>query len=156
MSANNTSAIILIQEGVRLPPGLVIETELFLPGWRVVRNLDSHALARKIEKARWNFFYLAGAFRTTVIGRERPGTLRRAVKRALAMWGAQSFNSFHVTKTVSRRFLGIPFLSITAHSRHIQEGMSLVPARDFVLRTSVTAPDKEVATKQFAAVSSGS
>ena len=55
-----------------LPESLSIESEAFLPGWRVVRNLDRAALARNIESARWYFFYLAGEMRATVVGRDRP------------------------------------------------------------------------------------
>jgi len=55
------------------------------------------------------------------------------VKRVLAKQEKQ-FNSLEITRVVSRRFLGIPFmLSIAAHSRHIQQGICLVPTKDFVL-----------------------
>jgi hypothetical protein len=49
---------------------LAIESEAFLPGWRVVKNLDRQALTREVEGAHWNFFYLAGEMRATVFGRE--------------------------------------------------------------------------------------
>ena len=156
MSVNDTSATIFIKQATVLPPGQTIETEHFLPGWNVVKNLDRHGLARKIEKANWIFFLLAGPVKAWVIGRDGPATLRRAVKRALARREGQDFNSLEITRIASKRFLGIPFLCITAHSRHIQEGMSLAPAKDFVLRTPITTPVNDVVTKHFAAVSSGS
>jgi len=46
-----------------------MESERFLPGWRVVKNLDRQALTREIEGSSWNFFYLAGEIRTVVFGR---------------------------------------------------------------------------------------
>ena len=61
MSANNISAAIFIRENTLLPAGLVLETEAFLPGWRAVQNLDGRGVANKIEDAKWNFFFLAGA-----------------------------------------------------------------------------------------------
>jgi len=141
MSANNISATILIRENTLLPSGSVLETEAFLPGWRAVENLDGGGVANKIEDAKWNFFFLAGAIRTTVIGREGPATLRRAIQRILAKQQARGFNSIEITKVVSRRFLGVPFLSISAHSRHIQESMYLVPAEDVgVMDAANTAP----------------
>ena len=140
MSANNASGTILIRENTLLPAGLVIESDVFLPGWRAVRNLDGYALGRKIEEANWNFFYLAGEIRITVLGRDGSKTLRRAVKRVLAKQDKQ-FNSLEITKVVLKRFLGVPFIKVTAHSRHIQQGIYLVPARDFVLGKPVpTAP----------------
>ena len=155
MLANNTSGTTLIRESTLLPAGLAVESEVFLPGWRVVKNLDRSSLARNIEGANWNFFYLAGEIRATVLGRNRPGTLRRAVKCVLAKQEGQRFNSLEITKIASKRFLGIPFMSVTAHSRHIQQGMGLVPAKDFVLRMPA-APSGEMATKRYLAVISSS
>jgi hypothetical protein len=71
MPDTNKARTILIREGTPLPENLSIESEAFLPGWRVVKNLDRSALARNIEGANWNFFYLAGAMRATVLGRDR-------------------------------------------------------------------------------------
>src|SRR6267142_5679703 len=129
----NRTMTIFIKEDTPLPANLPIESEAFLPGWRVVKNLDGSALARNVEGANWNFFYLAGEIRATVLGRDRSGTLQKAVKRILAKQEKQ-FNSLEITKVVLKRFLGIPFmLSIAAHSRHIQQDICLVPTKDFVL-----------------------
>ena len=147
----NRTMSIFIKEGTPLPANLPIESEAFLPGWRVVKNLDRSTLARNIEGANWSFFYLAGGIRATVLGRDRSGTLRRAVKCVLAKQEGQKFNSLEITKVVSKRFLGIPFMSVTAHSRHIQQGIGLVPAKDFVLRMPA-APKEEVAAKQYVAL----
>src|SRR6266567_3257099 len=139
MLVTNMSGTTLIRENTLLPPGLATESEVFLPGWRIVKNLDGSALARNVEGANWNFFYLAGESRATVFGRDRSGALRKAVKRILAKQEKQ-FNSLEITKAVSKRFLGIPFmLSIAAHSRHIQQGICLVLAKDGVLGMTVLA-----------------
>src|SRR6266403_999007 len=164
----NRTRTVFIREDTRLPTTLAIESEAFLPGWRVVKNLDRQALTREVEGANWNFFYMPGEIRATVVGRDRPGTLRRAVKCVLAKQEGQKFNSLEITKVVSKRFLGIPFMSVTAHSRHIQQGIGLVPAMDFVLRMPVAATPEsglgsggkrfrpEAATKQYAALISSS
>src|SRR5206468_7013264 len=139
MSVSNISGTTLIRENTLLPAGLTIESEVFLPGWRVVKNLDGSALARNVESANWNFFYLAGESRAIVFGRDRSGTLRKAVKRILAKQEKQ-FNSLEVTKVVSKRVLGIRFmLSFPAHSRRIQQAICLGPAKDSFLRTTVLA-----------------
>ncbi len=84
MSDTNSAGTIFIKEDTPLPANLPIESEAFLPGWRAVKNLDRSTLARNIEGANWSFFYLAGEIRATVLGRDRSGTLRRAVKCVLA------------------------------------------------------------------------
>src|SRR5438094_9668539 len=152
MSANNTSGTLLIRENALLPAGLAVDSEVFLSGWRIVKNLDRSALTRKIEGANWNFFYLAGEIRATVLGRDRSGTLRRAVRRVLAKQKGQKFNSLEITSVVSKWFLGIPFINITAHLRHIQQGIGLVPAKGSALRMPVGAPNKEMPTKRYTAL----
>ncbi len=152
MSANNTSGAILIRENTVLPAGLAAESEAFLPDWRVVKSVDRSTLARNIEGVNWNFFYLAGEIKATALGRNQPGTLRRAVKCVLAKQEGQKFNSLEITEVVSKRYLGIPFINITAHSRHIQQGIGLVPAKDSTLRMPVAAPNKEMATKRYTAL----
>jgi hypothetical protein len=155
MPGTNRARAILIREDTPLPANLPIESEAFLPGWRAVRNLDGYELGRKIEAANWNFFYLAGEIGAIALGREGPGTLRRAVKRILAKQEGQKFNSLEVTEIISKRFLGIPFMSVTAHSRHIQQGIGLNLAKDLVSRIPA-APSGEMAKRQYTTLISSS
>src|SRR6266436_2651201 len=149
------SGTILIKDGTLLPTDLLVESERYAPNWKAVKRFDGFGLDPKINEANWNFCYLAGEIRATVLCRDRPGTLRRAVKCGLAKQEGQKFNSVDITKVVSSRFLGIPFMSVTAHSRHIQQGVGLVPVKDFAL-SMPAAPNREVATKQYTALISSS
>jgi hypothetical protein len=163
MSVINMSGIILIRDDATLPAGLAIELDVFLPGWKAVRNLNGHELGRKIEEAKWNFFYLAGEIGVTVLGSEGSRTLRRAVRHILAKKEKQ-FNSLEIARVVSKRFLGIPFVSVVAHTRHIQQGVRLAPAKDSVLGTPAPAAapigmserQVEAATGQYTALLSNS
>lgn len=149
MSTNNTPGTILFREGTLLPAGWAVESEVFLPGWRVVKNFDGNGLSRKIAEVNWNFFYLAGHIKATVLGREGQKTVRGAVKRILAKLKGEKFNSLEITEVVSKRFLGVPYVSVSAHSRHIQEGMSLVPAEDFRVRDTTELPSARTAAIVF-------
>src|SRR6267143_202211 len=40
------------------------------------------------------------------------------------------FNSLEITRVASKRFLGLPYASVSAHSRHIQENEFLLRAKD--------------------------
>src|SRR5258708_33599093 len=75
------------------------------------------------------------------LGRKGIKTLRREVKCVLAKQEGQKFNCVEITKVVSKRFLGLPFVSVTAHFRHIQQGICLGPAKDFVLRMPAAASE---------------
>ena len=85
--------------------------------------------------------YLTGDIRAVTLGFKGPRALRRLVKRALVKRNGQKHNALEISRVVSRRFFGIPFVLATAYSRHIQEGRGLVPAKNFVLRTPRTAAD---------------
>lgn len=154
MPVKNTSGTVFIRENTLLPTGLAVETELFLPGWRVVKNLDGYGLGRKVEEEKWNFFYLAGDLRAVTLGRKGPGTLRKVVRRLLGKQAGERFNSLEITKIVSKRFLGIPFTSVMAHFRHIQEEIGLRdPANDSVWRVS-SSPNGEEPLQPRALISS--
>jgi hypothetical protein len=156
MLANYTSGTVLIRENTQLPAGLAIDSELYLPGWRAVRSLNGYELGRKIEQAQWNFFYLAGDLEAMAFGNEGPESVRRAVKRILTKRAGQRSNSLEITEVISKRFLGLPFVSIKAHFRHIQQEIGLQdPAKDFVWRIAA-APSGDMLTKQDTALISSS
>ena len=136
MSKNKPAPTIFIRENTGLPAGVTLESEVFLPGWRSVKNLDGRELGRKIENAKWNYFYLAGPLKATVLGGESLATLRKAVQRVLTKKQSQDYNSLEISKVISRRFLGVPYLTISAHSRHIQQAMYLVPVKGFRLKAA--------------------
>ena len=156
MSANNSYGTILLRDNTLLPPGLAVESESFLPGWRVAKNLDGYGLARRIEEAKWNYFYLAGVTRTMVLGHEGPKAMRKAVRRALPRLDRLKFNSLEITNVVSKRFLGSPFTSVAIHSRHIQEAISLAPTKESVLSLLVPAPMGEAVAKPQVALTTSS
>ena len=122
---------ILVKEGTLLPEGLRFESEPCAAKWRFVRNLDAHALARKIHEAGWVFFYLAGQIEATVFGPDGQKTLRRAIARIIQKVKSEPCNSLQITEVTSKRFLGLPYTTVTAHSRHIQGSAFLSQAPNF-------------------------
>jgi hypothetical protein len=120
---------VLIKDGTLLPETLRIESEPCVPGWRLVKDLNGYALDRKIDAAGWTFFCLAGEIGTIALGADEQSMVRRAIKRILANPMAKPFNSLEITRVTSKRFLGLPYMSVGAQSRHVQEAMALLPAR---------------------------
>jgi hypothetical protein len=121
---------ILIKDGTFLPDALRFESEPCAIGWRLAKNLDGDGLGRKIHDAGWTFFWLAGEIGATVFGFDGQKTVRKAVKRILANLKSEKFNSLEITRVASKRFLGLPYASVSAHSRHIQENVFLLRAKD--------------------------
>lgn len=133
VSRINRTGIILIKEDTPLPSAVSLASEAFLPGWRIIRNSDHRALIREVVGANLKFSYLAGEIRATVFCRKDLGALRKAAKCVVARQEEQSFkfNSLEFTKVISKRFLGMPVMSVTAHSGCIQRGVGLAAPRIF-------------------------
>lgn len=127
---------VLIKDGTLLPDGLQLESEPCAKGWRLVKNLDGSGLDRKIHEAGWNFFCLAGEIKRTVIGFGVRDNVRRTVKRLLMNLRLENFNSLEIMHVEKKRFLGFPYATVCAHSRHIQEDVFLLFAKDVAIRPS--------------------
>jgi hypothetical protein len=122
---------VLIKDGTFLPDALRFESEPCATGWRLVKDLDGYGLHRKANEAEWTFFCLAGEIKATIFGFDGQKTVRRAVKRILARLKSGKFNSLEITRVASKRFLGLPYVSVSACSRHIQESLFLFCDKDF-------------------------
>ena len=113
---------ILIREGALLPESLLIESEPYAAGWRLVKRLDSDGgMSQTIGKAGWAFLYMAGVIKTSVFGSDEEQTTRKAIKRVVEHMRSKKFNCLEITQVVAKRFLWLPFVTVSARSRHIQE-----------------------------------
>ncbi len=125
MPQNVKVGTILMKEwlGMALLPGL--ETEPCFGEWRVVKVADAFALDRKVHAAGWNFFFMATETNAMFLGFLAPEKIQSALKRILAKVKPQHFNGLEVTEIVARRFLGVPYVTVSAHSRHMQQSCNL-------------------------------
>ena len=104
---------------------LGVESEIYSENWRSLGVLESSGLDRKVRAKGWNLFFMASEIRAVVPAWGGQNTLRRGVKRLLAQTRRQHFNCLEVSHILRKHFLGIPYVSIAAHSRHIQEGCQI-------------------------------
>lgn len=93
--------------------------------WSVLRTVDGFALDRAIHAAGWNFLFVADELKSTFFGRVGTQRIQSALKRILTKVQRKNFNCLEVTGIVSKTFLGIPYVTVFAHSRHIQKGYRL-------------------------------
>jgi len=121
---------ILIKDGTFLPDALQFESEPCATGWRLAKNLDSCGLDQKTHEAGWTFFCVAGEFKATVFGFDGQKTVRRAVKRILTNLKSEKFNGLEITQVEAKRFLGLPYASVCAQPRHIQESAFFLQTKD--------------------------
>ena len=116
---------ILIEEGAVFPDSLRFESEPYSTTWRSVKNLDGDELGRRVRTAGWSFFFLAGEVKASAFGSGVDKTIHRAILRLFAKQQPERFNCLQITQVEWKRFLGLPYASVAAHSRHIQESMFL-------------------------------
>ena len=116
---------ILIEEGPLMTRVLGLESEPYSGSWSVVKALDVFALDRRIHAAGWNFFFMAAEVKGMFFGALGAKKIQNALKRILGKVRGRDFNCLEVTGIVAKRFLGVPYATVSAHSRHIQQSCYL-------------------------------
>ena len=106
-----------------------IESEPYSESWSVVKALNGFVLDRKIHAAGWNFFFMAGEFKVMFLGTRSADKIHSALTRILSKVRGQDFNCLEITAIIAKRFLGVPYTMVSAHSRHIQQSVYLDSAK---------------------------
>jgi len=104
---------------------LGLESEPCSGEWSMLKSQDGFALSRKIHAAGWNFFFMAAEVKVMFLGSLGAVKIQNALKRILEKVKQQHFNGLEVTQIVSKRFLGVPYVTVSAHSRHMQQSCYL-------------------------------
>jgi hypothetical protein len=112
---------ILVERNASMPKSLLLEGNSYSNGWRSVSNLDLNQLDVAIHKAGWTFFFMAGEIKITAFGFDKERAVRRAVKRVITNVELHKCNCVEFTEVSAKSFLGMPYVNVSAHSRHIQE-----------------------------------
>src|SRR5437762_9955386 len=122
MTATITAGSMLVEEGTHLPKSLLLRSESSSNGWAAVKDVRA-TFEKAIQQAGWTFFFMAGEIKTTVFGFDRQKAMRAALKRLIAEVKSQHCNSIEITRVVGKSFLSVPYVSVSAHPRHLQKGM---------------------------------
>ncbi len=116
---------ILIEESPRMTQVLGLESEPYLGNWRLVKVFSGFSLDRKIRASGWNFFFMATEVKAMIFGALGTNKIQKALKRIIEKVKGQHFNSLEVTDIVEKRFLGVRYAVVLAHSRHVQQSCYL-------------------------------
>ncbi len=116
---------ILIEDHAQMTQALGLESEPYSGNWNLGKVLGGFALDREIHAAGWNFFFMAGEVKVMFFGALGARKIQNALKRILVKVRPQNFNSLEVTGIVAKRFLGVPYVTVSAHSRHMQQSCYL-------------------------------
>ena len=121
---------ILVERNASVPKSLLLEGKSYSGDWRSVSNLDLNGLDAAIHKAGWTFFFMAGEIKITAFGFGKERAVRRAVKQVLTNVEAHKCNCVEITEVSVKSFLGMPFVNVSAHSRHIQKSSMFASYRN--------------------------
>jgi hypothetical protein len=122
MTDTITVGSILVEEGTYLPKSLLLQSDSISNGWAALRDARS-MFEKTIQEAGWTFFFMAGEIKATVFGFDRQKALRTALKRLIGDVKSQHCNSIEITRVIAKSFLKVPYVSVSAHPRHLQKGM---------------------------------
>jgi hypothetical protein len=90
-------------------------------GWITIRHgRTPQDLDRDLAVGGWSFFSMAGSIRKTGWGGSRTSAMRQATTRVIAAAQQRGCNGLEIDDVVSRSGLGITFITIAAHARHLQ------------------------------------
>jgi hypothetical protein len=118
---------ILIRGDALLPRSMNAETQPYSKSWTRA-TVERSVLDRQIKDAGWSFFYLAGELKGSAFG-SGDVAAKRALTRILNDLDPDRYNCLEVTSEKSTTFLGMTFVTVTAHSRHIQENSRMMAPR---------------------------
>ena len=116
---------ILMKDWPEMKELLGLECEPYSGQWTLLKALDVCALDRKIHAAGWNFFFMAAEVKAMFFGSLGATKVHNALKRILEKVKQEHFNGLEVTAIVTRHFLGVPYVTVSAHSRHMQHSCNL-------------------------------
>jgi len=118
---------ILMTEWPGITQHLGLESEPCSGNWSMLKALDD--FDRKIHAAGWNFFFMAAEVKVMFFGALGERKIQNALKRILRKVQPRHFNGLEITEIVARRFLGVPYVTVSAHSRHMQQSCYLDSAQ---------------------------
>jgi hypothetical protein len=116
---------IFIEDRPLIMRPLDLKSESYSGAWGVLQSHTGSTLDQKIRGTGWNCFFMAAEVKASVFGGLAAKSIRRALKQIFAKVKDPDFNCLEVTKIIEKRFWGMPYITICAHSRHIQQGSLL-------------------------------
>ena len=115
-----TAGSILVGESAHLPNAL-LQSETDANGWAQIKD-SRPTFEKAIREAGYTFFFMAGEIEATVFGFDKPKALRTALTRLITDVQSQHCNSIEISQVADKSLLGLPYVRVTAHVRHLQKG----------------------------------
>jgi len=119
-----TPGTILIDKDALRPQCFQVEGNSYPDAWMSLKpNLTPHEFEKELSSANWTFFYMANSISATAFGFNRARIIDAALKRVITKVRQQRCNCLEIEDVTTHSFFGLPYVSVSAHPRHIQKGM---------------------------------
>ncbi len=115
---------VLLRSGTLTPASVLLNLTTFSSDWQSIESSGGHALDQNFRRSGWSLFFLAGAIRGYAVGSGRSSVMR-ATAKILSRVKAQGFNCAQLSEIIVKRFLGVRYVRVEAHSRHLQQSNML-------------------------------
>lgn len=116
---------VLLRSGTLMPTSVPLNLRTYGRDWQLVENSAGPILDRDIHRTGWNLFFLAGVIRGYAVGSGGESSVKRATLNILAQVRAREFNCAQISEIVVKRCLGIRYVRVEAHCRHLQPSSML-------------------------------
>jgi hypothetical protein len=134
MTHSFSAGTLFMHEGAELPNSHLLQRDSNANGWSTVTNARS-TFEKELPDAGWTFFFMAGEIKTTVFGFDREKALRTALRRLIADAKTQKCNGLEITHVTDKSFLKMPYVTVSAHPRHLQKGATFSGSDSFKLNS---------------------
>jgi len=97
----------------------------YAKSWSLLTADSEGKLAAQISAKGWHLLFIATQIKAIALGGAGSAQLDAAIRRMLKKASREDFNCLEVTQLKPKHFWGVPYLSIVAHSRHLQSSNTL-------------------------------
>jgi hypothetical protein len=125
---------LLMERGTPVPQFFSIGAESYPNAWiKATADSNFEEFEKELATAGWTFFYRACEIKTIAFGFDKQRRTDAALRRLIANATLQKCNCLEIDKISMHSFMGLPYVSVSAHSRHLQKGTTFdrcEPAKD--------------------------
>jgi hypothetical protein len=115
---------ILVEQDATLPQCFLVREGSYPNAWkRVTHGLTFRELEDELAATGWTFFYMAKSITMTGYGFDPAKMVHAALRRVIATVIRQGCNSLELDSVTLHSFLGVRYVRVAAHARHIQKSM---------------------------------
>jgi hypothetical protein len=123
-----TSGNLFMERDAPRPKFFHVQDDAHRTGWLPIKhNLSAHELDADLSKLGWTFFFMANVIRKSALAFDRDKGASVALKRVMASVREEGCNCLQVEAVETHSFFGIPYISLSAHPRHLQKGSVFAP-----------------------------